>query len=154
DVLKRRLDEASLTRVARLEMRTLPALVWLERAGVRVDADGWRALADEAVADLRATERRLTALTGTADLFGKSGVNRSSPAQVVKVLRARGHDVARSDEATLFQLAQTDPLAEALLKHRELSKRVSAYGHAFLNRRDPETGRIHPNYLQLGSVAG
>src|SRR5262249_34214184 len=88
-------------------------------------------------------------------LFGDSRVNWSSPAQVQRVLGARGHTIARTDEATLRALVPSEPLADLLLSYREASRKATAYGIEFAQQyAHPSTGRIHADYLQLRSRAG
>ncbi|MBI3977164.1 MAG: bifunctional 3'-5' exonuclease/DNA polymerase [Chloroflexi bacterium] len=147
-------DGAKLGRVMRLEMRALPATIWLEQTGAPFDADAWAALSDTAVAEQLRLEGELTAAAGTADLLGRGTVNWSSPVQVAEVLRRRGHAVQQTDEATLLGLADAEPLAKLLLDYREASKRVSVYGIEYLKHVDATTGRIHADYLQLGAASG
>src|SRR4030095_1131184 len=108
-VMVRRLQEADLERVCGLEMRALPALVWLERTGAPFDPDGWAVLAEQAARRQVEVDQALTIEAGTAgpaDLFGNtaSTVKWGSPDQVQKLLTARGHAVDRVDEATLARL--------------------------------------------------
>jgi DNA polymerase-1 len=152
--LEAELAIADLRRVAALEMRAVPAVVWLEQTGAPFDADAWAALSDGAMAEQFRLEQELTALTGSSDLFGSSTINWASPSQVLRVLRARGHEIAHTDEDALAGLADREPLARLLLAHREASRRASVYGIEFLQHVAPTTGRIHAEYLQLGSRAG
>src|SRR5262249_2861712 len=82
------------------------------------------------------------------------GVNWRSPAQVKAALARRGHAVDTTDEATLVGLAGREPLATLLLEYRGASKRASTYGIELLERVHLATGRIHPEYLQLGAASG
>ncbi len=152
--LAQQLALAALERAAEIEMRCLPAVAWLERTGAPFDADAWAGLSDRAVEEQVRLEQEMAALTGESDLFGNGTVNWRSPEQVKTILRARGHDVEHTDEATLGKLAVDEPLARLVLKHRDASKRASTYGIDFLKHVHPTTGRIHADYLQLGSRAG
>jgi DNA polymerase-1 len=136
------------------EMGALPALVWLEGAGAPFDAGGWATLAEAAVRRQVEAARRLDAIVGPADLFGGSGVNWDSTAQVKKALHARGHALERVDEATLAALAADDALAAAMLDYREATKRAGTYGIEFLAHVHDATGRIHADYQQLGAESG
>ncbi len=62
----------------------------------------------------------------------------SSSSQVAKLLRERGHDVRRTDEATLLALTETEPLVPMLLRYREACKRASTYGIEWLRK------HLHP----------
>jgi DNA polymerase-1 len=158
-VMIERLRQDDLERVARIEMRALPAVVWLERTGAPFDAQGWAALAEQAVRRQAELERALTTMSGTGgptDMFGTATgtVNWSSPAQVQKLLTERGHIVERVDEHTLAQLTDREPLAGLLLEYREAAKRAGTYGLDFLKHLHLASGRIHADWRQLGSRAG
>jgi DNA polymerase I-like protein with 3'-5' exonuclease and polymerase domains len=48
DVLKEKLAGEKLRRVSNIEFRCIPALAWMELAGVGVDVDAWTKLAEAA----------------------------------------------------------------------------------------------------------
>jgi DNA polymerase I-like protein with 3'-5' exonuclease and polymerase domains len=149
------LAAADLTTIAEVEMRALPAVAWLEQTGAPFDAEAWADLSDAAVAEQVRLEYELTALTGTENLFGDATINWGSPAKVLGVLQARGHGIQDTIEATLLALADQEPLARLLLAHREASRKASVYGIEMAAKYvSPRTGRIHADYLQLGSRAG
>ena len=152
--IRQELATERLEATALLEMRTLPAIVWLEQAGAPFDSAGWRALSDAAVAEQIELEEQLTQLAGVTDLFGKGTINWASPTQVKKVLEARGYQLASANEEALSEIAVDEPLAGLLLKYRSASKMASTYGIETLNRVNRSTGRIHADFLQLGSRAG
>jgi DNA polymerase-1 len=155
DALRDALQKAGLERTAALEMRALPAVAWLERAGAPFDAGAWRTLSDAAVEAQVRLEHELTALAGVESLFGKQApINLQAPEQIKKLLAERGHPIKHADEATLKVLAGAEPLAELLLQFKEACKRVSTYGLDFLKHVHPATGRIHADYLQLGAASG
>jgi len=154
DAMRRGLADAGLPDVMALEMAALPALAWLTGAGAPFDADAWAGLAEAAERRRIEARRRLDAIVGPADLFGGSGVNWESPAQVKKVFAGRGHQLANVNEETLGRLAAEEPLADALLDYREATKRSGSFGIEFLQHVHPSTGRIHADYQQLGSEAG
>jgi DNA polymerase-1 len=100
-------------------------------------------------------EQELAALTGHVDLFGAGTINWNAPEQVKELLRARGHDIEKTDEDVLQRLvAQGEPLAPLLLRYRDASKRAGTYGIEWIRHVHKVTGRIHPDYRQLGSTAG
>jgi DNA polymerase-1 len=153
-VLLDRLEQDNLTAVAGIEMRALPAMVRLERAGAPFDRAAWMRLSDAAIAEVLRLEEALAAEAARVDLFGAGTVNWGSPTQVAQLLRERGHRIERTDEATLQRLADSEPLAVSLLLYREADKRAGLYGIEFLKYVDERTGRLYADFLQLGSVAG
>jgi DNA polymerase-1 len=149
------LTRAGMVSVALLEMEALPCVVWLRLTGAPFDQDAWCALSDGAVREQIELEQQLTAASGAADLFGGRALNWASVPQVLKVLRARGHEVASTREEVLRGLADGgDAVAALLLRYREASKRVGTYGIGYLQHVHQRTGRIHADYDQIGSTAG
>src|SRR5262245_55669844 len=158
-VLQRALVDAGLTQVADIECRCVPALAWLELAGVPLDAQRWRDRATYEAHQAQALEAQLGALltqsrNGSVHLFPEA-MNWQSPQQVLDVLQHRGHAITATDSETLAALAEVEPLVPMLLDYREAVKRAGAYGLAWLDKAlHPTTGRVHADYLQLGSRAG
>jgi DNA polymerase-1 len=90
-------------------------------------------------------------LTLTAEPF----VNWQSPSQVLALLHSRGYSIEHTDSPTLLALANGDPLITHLLDYRDAAKRAGTYGETWLDDHlHPMTGRIHADYLQVGSTAG
>lgn len=154
--LSARLREAGLERTADLEMRALPGVAWLEFAGTPLDARAWTELARRAGEELAAAEAELNRLAGQAlganTLFGFAA-DWDSPKQALSVLKAAGVPAASTAEAEL-SAHREHPLVAALLRYRDAARRAQAYGEAFLRFVHPRTGRVHPEWRQLGSAAG
>jgi DNA polymerase I len=148
------LEAAALQRTAELEMRALPAIVWLEQSGAPFDQQRWLQLAAAAEQEQQRLEAELTRVSGTADMFGQSSVKWSSPDQVAKLLRQRGRQITSTNEYVLQSLIEVEPLAPLLLQHREVSRKTSAYGAEFLRHIHAATGRLHAHYQQIGASSG
>ena len=137
----------------------VPALAWLELAGVPIDAQRWRDRATYETNQAHALEAQLGALlaqsrNGSGHLFPEA-MNWQSPQQVLDLLQHRGHAITKTDSETLAALAGVEPLIPVLLDYREAVKRAGTYGLAWLDKAvHPLTGRVHADYLQLGSRAG
>src|SRR5262249_34089704 len=82
-------------------------------------------------------------------------MNEQTTQQVLAVLQRRGHAITATDSETLAALAEVEPLSPVLLDYREAVKRAGTYGLGWLEKAvHPTTGRVHADYLQLGSRAG
>jgi DNA polymerase I len=156
DVLMTKLEGAGLVPAAQLEDACVPALALMELHGFPIDAGQWQAMT-------AAEERRLVEVSSAMaallngqghNLFGDCTVNWHSHEQILALLQARGHAIETTDATTLRLLRTDDPLIPMLLEYREASKRISTYGEAWLQKVHPVTGRLHPDYVQLGSQAG
>jgi DNA polymerase I-like protein with 3'-5' exonuclease and polymerase domains len=158
-VLQQALATAALEQIVAIECRCVPALAWLELAGVPLTAQRWRDRATYETHQAHALEAQLGALlvqsrNGSGALFPEA-TNWQSPQQVRDVLQHRGHAVTKTDSETLTALVGADPLIPVLLDYREAEKRAGTYGLAWLDKAlHPITGRVHADYLQLGSRAG
>jgi DNA polymerase-1 len=152
------LHTANLEQVSQLEHACLPAVVWMEQAGVPIDQDRWRALAGYQTHTAAKYLAELHALHGQGQhghtaLFPEM-VNWRSTQQVQAVLQARGHSVTSTASEVLAPLA-ADPLIALLLAYKEADKRAGTYGEKWLKKHlHPISGRVHADYFQLGSVAG
>ncbi|HSA24479.1 MAG TPA: DNA polymerase, partial [Myxococcota bacterium] len=140
----------------RLECRAAPAFADLRYDGVWLDGDGWRALIEEARArrdQARAeVEQQLRGVAPT-DLFGHLDLNLESEAELRRALtRLTGVELRDLGKAALKALQH--PVAEPLVRYREMHKLVSTYGASFLEAIHPRTGRIHADFMQIGAPTG
>jgi DNA polymerase-1 len=151
-----RVEASGQRRVARLECLVLRPFASLEDRGLPIDAPGWRALVDGERVLQRAAREDVLAACGDVvqrDLFGTPHVNVDSDVEMKGVLeRLLGTTL---DDISRYTLAHVEhPFASALLRYRESSKIVNAYGDAFLSRIDRRTGRIHATFVPLGASTG
>jgi DNA polymerase-1 len=155
DALDTALQSAGLTQIGALEGDAMRALAWLEWTGLLVDVAYWEAQAGEDRQRAEAALTALQAIVGNDAGPGEKPVNWQSSPQVLRLLRVRGHAIARVDTPMLLPLKDRDPLIAALLAYREAVKRTSTYGNAWLQDHvHPATGRVHADYLPLGGRAG
>lgn len=96
----------------------------------------------------------------------KCTVNWDAPKQVVGVMKSIGFDTKTVDKKTnkekdtvletwiINQTGIDDEFIKMYYEYKEASKRVSAYGQNFLDQINPNTGRIHTTFRQLGAVTG
>ena len=156
----RELQKEKLTRIAQLEFRCLPVVAEMELKGARIDVEKWRKNLKElkekrdlACARIQ-EELRPYYQNSQVDLFGAPVdlVNLNSPVQILEAFRRVGIDLPSTGEAVL---RRTDhPLAKMLLEYRGNEKLLSAFGENLLAKINPQTGRIHPDYMQIGADTG
>jgi DNA polymerase I-like protein with 3'-5' exonuclease and polymerase domains len=162
DTIEDALRSAGLCRVAIIEGACVPALAWLELAGLPVHEAHWRDRAASERHRMEALQATLDALVGQTSgngdgftLTSEPFVNWQSPSQVLALLHSRGQAIENTDSLTLLASANGDPLIAHLLDYRDAAKRAGTYGATWLDDHlHPVTGRIHADYLQLGSKAG
>ncbi len=85
----------------------------------------------------------------------KELVNLNSSAQLLAILqRVYKIDIPDTNEKTINKFELEHPIISKILNYREFAKTVSTYGDSYLSRINPETGRIHTEFNQLGMVSG
>ena len=141
----------------RLELPLVDVLAEMEWVGVRVDMDQLAAISTEFAEKLQELEQ---------DIFREAGrqFNVNSPQQLSRVLfeemglpaplggrRKTGYSTASN---VLAGLKKDHPIADLLLKHRELSKLRSTYADALLEMVNPGSGRIHTSFNQTVTATG
>ena len=157
-VLRRRLDEASLTDVYdTLEMPLIPALVDVERAGIRLDVPALAALSVRVDQELKNRSTRIFELAG-----GEFNIN--SPKQLadvlfdrlqLPVLKRTGTSKAPSTAAdVLEELALTHEMPRLIVDWRELMKLKGTYIDALPQLVNPKTGRLHTSFNQAVAATG
>jgi DNA polymerase-1 len=150
-----RLREEGLQPVFELEMRLLPIVAAMEDAGVGIDVAYLRGLESLMKAQVARVAEEVYELAGTR-------FNLNSTPQLAEILYNRlGLPVLKetrtgrsTDESVLRALSGRHPLPAKLLEYRELQKMVSTYVTALAASMNPETGRVHPHFRQLGAVSG
>lgn len=146
----------------RLEMPLVHVLVDMERTGILLDAAYLRQLG-------ATLERRIEELTATIYVQAGREFNINSGPQLNQVLfesgkfgldpkdlglsRLKGGGYSITAEV-LEQLAPRAPIAEAILRYRQLTKLKSAYVDALPTLVNPRTGRIHTSFNQIGAATG
>ncbi|MBO0798431.1 MAG: hypothetical protein J2P31_06375, partial [Blastocatellia bacterium] len=155
-----KLDEMDLLLAADLEFGCVLPIAALELAGVYLDSERWRALIDRIRIEhdflTKSLQEELGKGAAQMSLFGgiEERINLDSPAQVKEALAHLSIEVEDTREWTLHKLAREHPILEKLLRHRSLSKNLSAYGEGILDYINPATGRIHADFRQIGTPTG
>jgi DNA polymerase-1 len=137
-----------------VERPLVRVLAKMEDAGVRVDVDRLRHLADELASEARRLEQEIQDLAGTQFvvnstpqlreiLFNKLGL---TPQKRTKT----GYS---TDAQTLEKLRGEHPIIDALLRYREVEKLRSTYGESLLAEVAAD-GRIHATFNQTVARTG
>jgi DNA polymerase I len=157
-VLEERIDRAGLRRLLEeVEMPLSAVLARVQANGVRIDVDYLTEMS-ESLGDRMATIEK--------DIYRHAGeeFNIGSPPQLAVILyeklrlpvlkRTIKGRAPSTDADVLEKLRDQHPIVEALLQYRELSKLKSTYLDALPPLVNPETGRIHTTYNQVGAATG
>lgn len=157
---KKALKDEGLDGIAELEFDLVPVVAEMELKGFLIDMKKWR----EVIADYRKKanhvaqkiqeELRPYSTHTQTDLFGNHAdvVNLNSPSQILKAFRRVGLDLPSTGESVLSQY--NHPLTKLLLEYRGYEKIITAFGENLLSKINKKTGRIHPDYMQIGADTG
>jgi DNA polymerase-1 len=149
--LREKIAAADLEKVAEIERRCLPAMVWMRMAGVPFDWEEWKALAIETQGEAcRIAEKMDRIAPKPPGLDLGVGWQWSKPEMVKRVFREMGFPIESTGDEVLAQIEH--PLAGLLRKYRALETRLESYG---LNwEKYVEDGRIYPDWRQIGPESG
>ncbi|MCX6088961.1 MAG: bifunctional 3'-5' exonuclease/DNA polymerase [Candidatus Atribacteria bacterium] len=160
--LTEQLQKYDLQNTADLEFACLPAVVEMELSGILIDTVKWdklsRKLEEQRVQAIRGlTERIEVGLRRTpGSLFSGdfSAINFDSPKQMLEVLQTLGLPVKNTSSDELSPLEEKYPVVRALIDYRKVTKVIQSFSNSLPKHIHPLTGRIHPDYWQIGTVTG
>ncbi|MEA3345332.1 MAG: DNA polymerase I [Chloroflexota bacterium] len=141
-----------------VEMPLVPILADMEMAGIWVDRNYLRELSEEFEGRLAKLGDQIWEAAG--EQFNINSTQQLSDILFVKLGLPKnvshrtktGHYSTAAD--VLERLRDHHPIAELVLKYREVAKLRSTYVDALRELIDPSTGRVHTSYKQTGTVTG
>ena len=146
----------------RLEMPLVQVLVEMEQAGITLDKGYIEGLGERLAARIAEAEDAIYAAAGqrfninsgqqlNAVLFDSGNFGLDPKALGLSKLKTGGYSITAE---VLEQLAPLAPIAEQILRYRQLTKLKSTYVDALPALVSPKTGRVHTSYNQVGSATG
>ena len=147
--------EHMLGLLTELELKLLPVLARMERAGVVIDVDLLHGMSREMGGWIEGIER------GAYDSVGHT-FKINSPKELSKLLfeeiglkgTKRTTLGYSTDAATLEWLRGQHPVIEHILEYRQITKLKSTYVDALPEMVAPSTGRVHTTYSQTVAATG
>ncbi|HEU5099280.1 MAG TPA: DNA polymerase I, partial [Roseiflexaceae bacterium] len=144
----------------KLEMPLLPVLVRMEQAGIGLDAPFMRELGKRMGDDLVKLEDQIYSIAE-----GKFNINSGDQLSDVLFVRLKmptaGLEKTKTGRYSLtagvlekLQAQNPHPIIDLILRYRQLTKLKSTYVDALPDLVNPETGRVHTTYSQLGAATG
>ena len=161
-ILFRKLSDSGLINTAILEFDCLPAVVDMELSGMLIHTEKWKKLTQE----LEKTQRDLAenlrqrlaeGFKRTPQLpfmIDTSPINLDSPKQILEALQALGIPLKTTSHEELSQLEDQYPVIQALIEYRKVTKVLQSFASALPKYIHKVTGRIHPDYWQIGTTTG
>lgn len=154
-----KLKSDELIKVAKIEFDCVLPIAAMELNGFYLDEARWREqlgkvkIAQEKVA--MELQRMLSAGVAQASLFGITEINLDSQTQVTDALKNLGVPVPETTRGWQLQpLALEYPVVAKLLEYRGVAKSLSSFGENILEFINPQTGRLHADFRQIGAPTG
>lgn len=135
-----------LENIIDIEMKTLPAIAWLELSGVNVDLDK--------LGEIKA--KKLTQKSETEAFLIKELtpiLNLNSNRELLKSLQAKGFDLESTGSKDLAKYAD-NPIIQAIKNYRQAEKLLSSFINTMPEFINPITKRIHSSFNQYGALSG
>lgn len=161
EIMKPKLKNARLVETAKLEFDCLGAIAQMELNGMLLDLSRWDDLRQELeqsrdqLADGLRKQLQPALLSTQLDILGnQTSLNLDSQQQVLEALQQMGVPVKNTSKLSLIPLAEEHPPVRALLDYRKAAKSVQAFASSLPKHVHPITGRIHPDYQQMGAATG
>jgi len=159
--MKPKLKNARLVETAKLEFDCLGAIAQMELNGMLLDLSRWDDLRQklersrDQLADGLRKQLQPALLSTQLDILGnQTSLNLDSQQQVLEALQQMGVPVKNTSKLSLIPLAEEYPPVRALLDYRKAAKAVQAFASSLPKHVHPITGRIHPDYQQMGAATG
>jgi DNA polymerase I-like protein with 3'-5' exonuclease and polymerase domains len=134
----------------------------MELSGMLIHTEKWKKLTQE----LEKTQRDLAenlrqrlaeGFKRTPQLpfmIDTSPINLDSPKQILEALQALGIPLKTTSHEELSQLEDQYPVIQALIEYRKVTKVLQSFASALPKYIHKVTGRIHPDYWQIGTTTG
>jgi DNA polymerase I-like protein with 3'-5' exonuclease and polymerase domains len=133
----------------------------MELNGMLLDLSRWDSLRQELeqrrdqMAGALRQQFQPALLSAQLDLLGNEvSLNLDSQQQILEALQQMGVPVKNTSKLSLIPLAEEHPPVRALLDYRKAAKSVQAFASSLPKHVHPITGRIHPDYQQMGAATG
>lgn len=162
EVLHRQLYSAQLWQTAKLEFACLPAVASMELNGMLLDREQWSILGEKLATKRDSLLRQINSQLHRPNPHKQISllpeftdtINPRSPKQVLAALQEKGIPVTSTNSQYLIPLQGEYPVIQALLEYRSLFARINTFALGLPEHIHPITGRIHPNWFQIGARSG
>lgn len=157
--LSEQLKESALEKISGIEFDCIAPITAMELNGFYLDRARWNEQIEKAqIAMIKSADElqeMLSSGVAQASLFGRSEINLDSQNQVTDALKNLGVPVPESTQAWQLQpLADDYPVIAKLLEYRGVAKSLTSFGSNILDFIEPQTGRIHADFRQIGAPTG
>lgn len=160
DLLKAKIQKASLAKTMSIEEAFLPALAQMSLNGIYLDTQQWQDLRTQLTQRVQELKKKINQSLRLPQkqlsLFPEltETINPNSPGQVLAALQLLGIQVSSASTEAIAPFAETYPVIKTLIEYRSVSTRLNTFIKGLPSHIHPVTKRIHPNWFQLGARSG
>ncbi|NVP17671.1 hypothetical protein HUU51_03045, partial [Candidatus Gracilibacteria bacterium] len=156
-----KLQKEKIINIAKLEFATTKVVAEMEHRGIYIDVEKWKGIIknlkvkrDEAATKFYDAIKDMYRYQ-SVDLFGTSQppININSQTQLLDLFNNKLKQNIPSTGDDILA-AVSHPVAAVLREYRKYEKLISAFGDSLLEKVNPVTGRLHPEFNQLGAATG
>jgi DNA polymerase I len=149
-----------LQNIIDIEMKCIPAVVWLELSGFHVDLEKFEEIKEIIQNKYQQSEAFLQKELVTYDkqkrldgTFVSNGLNLSSPEQLKIALQKKGYDLDRTDKNARAKYAN-EPIFEILADFKEANTLLKMFIKPLPDFINSGTQRVYPDFWQYGAKQG
>lgn len=156
-----KMQSENIINVAKLEFATTKVVAEMEYRGIYIDKEKWQRIIKE-LKEKRTFHANnfFSAIKSfynyqSVDLFGASQppININSQAQLLDLFNNKLKlNLPSTGDPILADVKH--PVAAVLREYRKYEKLISAFGESLLEKVNPVTNRLHPDFNQLGAATG
>jgi DNA polymerase-1 len=157
----KRLSKENLVKIAKLEFASTVVVAEMELRGVYIEVERWKGI----IENLKKKRNKYACefqdlirpyyKMQDFDLFGNAVdvININSQAQLMELFNKKLKlNIPSTGDGILSMLDH--PVAKTLRDYRGYEKMISAFGDKLLAKVNPVTGRLHPDFMQMGTATG
>lgn len=157
----KRLQEENLINIAKLEFAVTRVVAEMELRGVYINVEKWRDIIKNLQVKRDEYAQKFQEMilpyydANQTDLFGNAtdSINMNSQTQLMDLFNNKLKLNLPSTGDAILAIAD-HPVAKVLRDYRGYEKLISAFGETLLAKVSKVTGRLHPDFIQLGAATG
>lgn len=149
-----------LENVVDIEMKCLPAVVWMELSGIHVDFNKFKEIKTTIQNKYYASEaflqKELVTYDKQVQLDGSlipNELNLNSPEQLKQALKSKGYNIRKTDKRTRAKYIN-DPIFKALTDFKDAETLLKMFIKPLPEFINSNTNRIYPEFWQYGATSG
>ncbi len=146
--LVKEITKNNLVEVCKLEFDCIFAVVQMELNGIKLDAKKWQKLYERYLAEQKDINEELQ------KEFGIENLNLNSPQQMLKAFEGQNIYLKSTSHQELSEYRGSNKVVDKFLEYRRVTKAIQSFLAPIPQYLDPENGRLHPSYNQLGALSG